>query len=119
MKDTNIKGAKIMTFGFINNDKYNDLVTTDHNQQTISVHFFDSSTWKYQDAIIFSVDKEAHDMVITNVVIGKDRLDYQSLIVSYFKEQGDTHLTVKIFKYDLKMKNFLEFSSSKLNNMKM
>ena len=29
MRKTNENGAKIMTFGFINNDKYNDLVTTD------------------------------------------------------------------------------------------
>ena len=97
MKDSNVKGSKIMTFGFINNDKYNDLVTTDHHQQSLSVHFFDSTIWKYSTPITFEVDKLAKDMVIVNVMIGKDRLDYQSLIVSYFKNKEDTHLTIKVF----------------------
>ena len=31
MSKSNHNGAKIMAFGFINNDKFNDLVTTDHD----------------------------------------------------------------------------------------
>ena len=117
MSKPNLDGAKIMTFGFINNDKFNDLVTTDQNQQSLSVHFFDSDTWKYHPTINFTVDPDAKDMVIVSVMIGKDKLDYQSLIVSYYKNKEDTHLTLKIFRYTSKA--FEEFKTSTLNNMKI
>lgn len=57
-------------------------------------------------------------MIITNVMIGKDKLDYQSLIVSYFKNKEDTHLTIKIFKYN-KKGMYTEYTESKLNNLKL
>ena len=47
------EGTKILTFGFINNDKYNDLVTTNDKQNTISVHFLNPTTWKYDKATTF------------------------------------------------------------------
>lgn len=50
-------------------------------------------------------------------MIGKDKLDYQSLIVSYFKNKGDTHLTLKVFQYTSKA--FVEFHTSELNNLKI
>ena len=81
------------------------------------MHFFDGSTWKYHPTITFKVDPDAKDMVIVNVMISKDKLDYQSLIVSYFKNKGDTYLTLKVFQYTSKA--FIEFHSSELNNLKI
>jgi hypothetical protein len=117
MSASNQNGAKIMAFGFINNDKYNDLVTTDHHQQKLSIHFFNHNTWKYDDPITFNVDKAAKDMIITNVMIGKDKLDFQSLIVSYYKNKEDKHLTIKAFSYN--SKSYYEFKNSTLNNMEI
>ena len=52
------QGTKLLTFGFINNDKYNDLVTTNEDQNQISVHFFDSSSWNYHSPSTVPVFKD-------------------------------------------------------------
>ena len=60
------QGTKLLTFGFINNDKYNDLVTTNEDQNQISVHFFDSSSWKYDSPSTLPVfeDKSKNENVV-------------------------------------------------------
>lgn len=45
-------------------------------------------------------------------MIGKDKLDYQSIIVSYFKTKQDDFLTLKIFNYNKKLKIYGEFKYS-------
>ena len=54
-----LDGQKIMAFGFVDNDKFNDIVVTNSEMNTIQVHFFDNTDSLYTPSASFKVDEES------------------------------------------------------------
>lgn len=48
-----------MTFGFIDNDKYNDLVVTNSEMNALQVHFFKPEIMGYIPSESFKVDESS------------------------------------------------------------
>lgn len=80
LNDTNalekelFQGQKIMTFGFVDNDKFNDIVVTNTEMNMIQVLFFDNSVSSYIPSASFKVDEGSPNAIICSIIITKDNL---------------------------------------------
>ena len=77
----------IMAIGDLNNDKYNDIVTTNFDGSAFSVHYFEQSNLTYVNTEPISMPE---GLYIDSVVVMKQDQPYQSLLIvaSEKSEQG-------------------------------
>jgi hypothetical protein len=107
-----------MAAGFIDNDSRTDLVTTNQEQNSFQVHYYDGKKNIYESSQSFMVDESSPDAKISSIVIDKADQEYQNLLVTYWKEADPTSSYVKVFKHTEKF-IFEESTANQLNGLQM
>lgn len=69
---------RIMAVGDLNNDKYNDIVTTNSDGSIFSVHYFEQSNLTYVNSVSIDLPE---GLYIDSVVVMKAAQPYQSLLI--------------------------------------
>ena len=90
---------RIMAIGDLNNDKYNDIVTTNSDGSIFSVHYFEESNLTYVNSVSIDLPQ---GLYIDSVVVMKAAQPYQSLLIvaSEKSQTGETEYKTKMLVYD-------------------
>ena len=72
----------------MNNDKFTDLITTNDNQNAVTVYYFDDSTGKYSNRAEFSIRNGR----IESIVPTKSQQELQGLMLGIKKVDGSQNV---------------------------
>ena len=108
-----------MGMGDMDNDKHIDLITTNKNQNSFTVHYFVPATNTYSASQSVFVDKLNPNAQIASIIPSKEITELQSLYVVYWKNFAvDQTLTLKVFQ-QVRQGLFQEYTTSAVNGLQM
>ena len=97
-KESNFNGRYIMAYGFIDNDKFNDIIVANQELNAFAVYFYNPITTVFELFPFQIVDKTKPDLKLVSVIAMKNNLSLQSMMVVFKESRTAQNIKIKIFK---------------------